>query len=105
VFVVCKHFQPGLIFVSKTRSLSLRGALRRFSSRVGCGLNCNYKTRLGRLAWDKGFSLFGLFISDDENKFYHVDLSHQSYKTLSSLLKKKQDKLECLSQERFYCEA
>jgi hypothetical protein len=32
--------------------------------RVGSGLTCKYKTKLERLAKDKHFSLFGLFIDD-----------------------------------------
>ncbi len=48
------------------------------------------------IARNKHSSLFALTISDKDKKFYNIDMRCQCYKTFSSLLMMKPNKLECL---------
>jgi hypothetical protein len=41
------------------------------STRQALGLTSMYKTRVLKLSGDKYSSLFGLFVSDEEEKFYY----------------------------------
>jgi hypothetical protein len=56
-------YQPGLIFVGKARSLSLRSGPERRSTQVGLSFSEKYYTMLERLE-EKHSSLFSFFVTD-----------------------------------------
>jgi len=72
-FVPCKHYKPGPKFVVKARSLRWRGAPERWSTWIGSLRTRQYKIRLEMLARDKYSGRFGLFVIDEEKRFYNSE--------------------------------
>jgi hypothetical protein len=73
VSVPGRLFRPCLNFERKARAYPSKAPFRHSYLGQAPGLTRIYWTRLERLDMDKHSSLFGLFVSDEENKLYNID--------------------------------
>ncbi len=67
-----KLFQPGLMFVGKSRGLPISRVSERWLSRVGSGLISKHLTRLERIARNKHSSFLGKFVNYVRKKFNNI---------------------------------